>query len=534
MNNKIYRLLRNNKEQGSFAYEELIQKGLKPYDLIWVDGRSAAWSYPAEIAEFKMYVPNAEEQGVDTLIRKQETSFQVSSAVQAAVAVNDNLVQAKQKPRYKVSAAWSKIQTVTAPVYNDVMVAIPKKSAPTKIIDTKKTEPVNAKALSWEQAWLDWEHEKKTTVPATTETFTKVPPPAKKTINEAARTTPVLEKKFEQSLDTITGNYIDNILQQKKKSKGFSLGKSSEFILPSIALVVIFSIGYWLMHDDNKTAALHVAPARQQQQIAPANQNEKVNSNINTVAADDNTNTATQSSVQSAENNTVSLDEPVATPVVKEKAPQHYNGNAKFISPVKKNLSSGTVAANKNIQPNSSNTSHIDLKKTSKPVNKQFDPSVINNIPADKAYNDSPANNNADVNASENRPVRRRTNGADISNDQPISQPDNNSSETTKSTKVKSGFNYVKVPEYIKMDNGNGSLRIQNISDVDLDLVVVDVLYYDASSHYRKGETLYLHNLRAGKTVTVKTPRDINSSYATSKVSLVSSDANGVYAVGDN
>ena len=113
-----------------------------------------------------------------------------------------------------------------------------------------------------------------------------------------------------------------------------------------------------------------------------------------------------------------------------------------------------------------------------------------------------------------------------------VNQADNTG--ITKNTKAKSGLNYVSVPEYVTMNNGNGSLKIQNISDADLDLVVVDVQYYDASSRFRKGETLYLHNLKAGKTVTVKTPRDINSSYATSKVSLVSSDANGVYAVGDN
>jgi hypothetical protein len=84
------------------------------------------------------------------------------------------------------------------------------------------------------------------------------------------------------------------------------------------------------------------------------------------------------------------------------------------------------------------------------------------------------------------------------------------------------------------MNNGSGSVKIENVSDVDLDLVVVDVQYYDASSRFRKGETLYLHNLRARKSVVVKTPRDMNSQYAISKVSLVSSDAKGVYIVGDN
>ena len=46
---KQYRLLRDNKETGPYAAEELIQMGLKKYDLVWVEGRSAAWRYPCEI-----------------------------------------------------------------------------------------------------------------------------------------------------------------------------------------------------------------------------------------------------------------------------------------------------------------------------------------------------------------------------------------------------------------------------------------------------------------------------------------------------
>ena len=150
MNSKAYRLLRNNKEQGPFSLEELIAKGLKPYDLIWVDGRSAAWSYPGEMAEFKNYVPNPEDYRTNLIVTKQETMARVSSAVQAAVAVNDNLIQAgvaKQKPRYKVSAAWSKIQTITTPSYADVIVAEPKKVSSAKIINAAATQAANTKCF---------------------------------------------------------------------------------------------------------------------------------------------------------------------------------------------------------------------------------------------------------------------------------------------------------------------------------------------------------------------------------------------------
>lgn len=528
MNNKAYRLLRNNKEQGSFTSQELIQKGLKPFDLIWIDGRSTSWSYPSEIPEFKMYF-QGEEPVVKPITNKQDSRAQISSAALAAVTMNDNLVQAetaKQKPRYKVSAAWSKIQTVTVvPALNNVMVAEPKKTAPTKIVELNKPQTFNAKSLSWEQAWLDWEHEKHV-VPVKTETAIMPSVASKKSINDVARTAPVLEKKFEQSLDTITDKYIDNILQQKKKSKGFSLGRSSEFVLPSIALIVIFSIGYWLLNNNKTASAVSVAPVNHQQ-IASTNADEKKAASLNSVSSEQ-AQTTSSLPVQNTDVDAGISDEPVATSTAKEKAPEHIAKNTKYISPVKTNVPSN-IAANKIIQPNSTNVSNIDLNKAGKPVNKQFDASVINNIPNNKAYNDAASNNNGDLNAAENRPVRRRTNDADV----PANQPSNNNVASTKNTKTKSGLNYVSVPEYVTMDNGNGSLKIQNTSDVDLDLVVVDVQYFDASSRYRKGETLYLHNLKAGKSVTVKTPRDLNSSYATSKVSLVSSDANGIYAVGD-
>lgn len=65
-----YLLLRNNKEKGPFSLEELIQHGLKPYDLVWVNGKSAAWRYPGEIAELKEYAPAVEEQPYDRFFKK--------------------------------------------------------------------------------------------------------------------------------------------------------------------------------------------------------------------------------------------------------------------------------------------------------------------------------------------------------------------------------------------------------------------------------------------------------------------------------
>jgi hypothetical protein len=54
---KVYLLLRDNKQSGPYSLEEIVQSGLRPFDLIWVEGRSCGWSYPSEISALKPYVP---------------------------------------------------------------------------------------------------------------------------------------------------------------------------------------------------------------------------------------------------------------------------------------------------------------------------------------------------------------------------------------------------------------------------------------------------------------------------------------------
>lgn len=53
---KVYLLLRNNTKTGPYSLEEVLQLNLKPFDLVWVEGRSAAWQYPFEVAALKPYV----------------------------------------------------------------------------------------------------------------------------------------------------------------------------------------------------------------------------------------------------------------------------------------------------------------------------------------------------------------------------------------------------------------------------------------------------------------------------------------------
>ncbi len=85
-----YLLLRNNKESGPFTIEEIKGMTLKPYDLLWVVGKSAAWRYPGEINELKSFAPPVPVQITDSYINKQitDSTAVVSSNIKKSNPIN--------------------------------------------------------------------------------------------------------------------------------------------------------------------------------------------------------------------------------------------------------------------------------------------------------------------------------------------------------------------------------------------------------------------------------------------------------------
>jgi len=87
-----YLLLRDNKESGPFSTEDLVKMGLKPYDLVWLQGKSAAWRYPSEIDELKPYAPEVEEQPFDRFFKKPSATGNTGEMIQPvsqSSSVND-------------------------------------------------------------------------------------------------------------------------------------------------------------------------------------------------------------------------------------------------------------------------------------------------------------------------------------------------------------------------------------------------------------------------------------------------------------
>ena len=87
---KIYSLLRSNKQSGPYTLEELLQLNLKPFDLVWVEGKSGGWSYPTEIEALKMYVPGATKP-----IEKKETANSVEPTSPPAIPISEKKIPSR-------------------------------------------------------------------------------------------------------------------------------------------------------------------------------------------------------------------------------------------------------------------------------------------------------------------------------------------------------------------------------------------------------------------------------------------------------
>jgi len=102
-----YLLLRDNKQSGPYTVDELAANGLKAYDLVWLEGKSAAWRYPSEIPELRPFAPVVEEQPFDRFYKKPETKtiespakdntrVQQSSSVYDQVRKSEEIIPSKQ------------------------------------------------------------------------------------------------------------------------------------------------------------------------------------------------------------------------------------------------------------------------------------------------------------------------------------------------------------------------------------------------------------------------------------------------------
>ena len=188
-----YLLLRDNKESGPYMLDDLVRLGLKPYDLVWLEGKSAAWRYPSEINELKPYAPVAEEQPFDRFYKKNQEEKLDEQQVVNKEEKQKNIIVRDESPYAPPVARTEELKFVPK---KSVFVTLPSqknKEPEKKIITTDKEEPIR---------------------------MTRQPsPPPTISITESPE---VAEIKYSQPLDEIKEMYVRTL--QQRKNKGVKRG----------------------------------------------------------------------------------------------------------------------------------------------------------------------------------------------------------------------------------------------------------------------------------------------------------------------
>jgi hypothetical protein len=224
---KVYLLLRSNKQTGPYSLEELLQLNLKPFDLVWVDGRSAAWQYPSEIPSLKPYVP--ETPHADVPFKPIATSAMEENPFQNPDPnpVRQNLSSQKTDSPKRVFVSVPKTyQTGTQQTNYSGQNLFEPKPQP----DYKRNEEVKTTAASY---------------PQSTPSFSQQKP-----AEEEVHTT------YSRSLNDVEEEYTNWVYNKKTKKKASVNPK--DMVLAALILAVIGG-GYYVM--SRPSVANSVLPA---------------------------------------------------------------------------------------------------------------------------------------------------------------------------------------------------------------------------------------------------------------------------------
>lgn len=468
-----YQLLRNNKESGPFTATQLIEMGLKPYDLVWTLGKSAAWRYPSEVEELKAFAPIVEEQPFDRFYRKpqikkvveenvvKQESISKSPVVQAPVIsmpVQPAQVQKVEKPRIRIRADWKRIDTTIPAAEKEVQTNL-----------TEAPKPVNKnqhqEVPDWQSAYASWENTKLKSTSSQKQIH------AANTAAEETRSS-FYGSKNQMPAD-ILGVKPSGFLQQNKAAVGIA----ASFIL---LLAGGYTVSSFLKHKDE---TVKMKPQTEIKQSPVQNNPTVMQADIKQNVGDEKTAIIT--------------------------VPFQVNENAtkELAIPVKNNPAINQQTALKN-----------NVQETTNPAKQQTKPLQNVNLPVTKnnvveKNNTVAVNNNTSITLNKTKPLptqKAKTDETLIGNYIDIQPADENTGSAM-----------------------NHNYEVSNISQTKLDLVMIDLQYFDATGRFQKGQTVYVKNLSPNQTITVAPPDAKQASKITCKVSLVSAPQKNLYLIGD-
>ncbi len=301
-----YLLLRNNKESGPFTLDELVSKGLKAYDLIWVKGKSAAWRYPGEIPELIQFAPPVEEQPYDRFYKKStETTEQKPEPVVQSAPVRNSQPVETAPPAEPVTTPVQSIPPTEVPIVAPVTENIKEtrkeiapENTPEKEPETISSPYIPAAAAASSTAFVP----KKSvfvTMPkgqrppdpvpahaqASTPAYQKYQPAPEQVLQDEKPTISIKENpvaaevKYSQPLDEIKEMYVKTLQERKQRiaNKAFIVQ-----VVKKVAIVVgIVGAGILIGLSINSGGAKKLVASESRDQALLAQHSLPVNSEVN-------------------------------------------------------------------------------------------------------------------------------------------------------------------------------------------------------------------------------------------------------------
>ena len=511
-----YRLLRNNKETGPYTLEALVQLGLKPYDLVWEEGRSAAWRYPSEIQALKFYAPAVEEQPFDRFYKKpsetkkeeekKETEKQQINTPQVKL-VNIKEIEAEKTDETKEAKTVVEITTPKKQVFVSLPANLVKKTeqqqqpAAKNIAEPviaykeensnnnsyKINEPISPSYNELVNDYNSYQPQEK-----------KIPLKEQSTITH--KEAYPLETKYTQSLDDIKDIYAQTLLDRKKKTaQKKMIGKVLKRGLPFAAvLVVVFFLGSFLMNDKDSDKNVAV---QQQSNVAVKKDDAAIDKLV--LKQDQKTEPSTQSA-----------EDPAATSQSQVTIPEPSES---------KQINDGVV-----VSKLSSIQKYVDQQKETKPADKQTkkgDPVSFLNENNNAETAEAPKNIEADPKTGERNRIVRSASETNTNDNSTTASKTN----ATKSSAVWKQVS-VKSNDYKKGTFGgiHGlQLTVNNSSNYLLDKVVVELQYLKQNEEALKTENIHFNMVPPNGSLTLGIPPNMRGVKVAYRVINVESKAAG-------
>lgn len=462
---KVYLLLRSNKQTGPYTLEEILQLNLKPFDLVWVEGRSAAWQYPSEIPALEPFVDET----------PQSIPFQPIATA------------AMEKQATPVShPALSKTE-----LHRKVFVSIPKSYQPVKEQSpVSKTEEVKQELPSYNQ-------------PASVKQQ-----PAEKEIPKT---------NYSRSLNEVEEDYTHWMYKQKTKNK---LPVNARDAVFGVLILAIVAGGFYVMSEPSVTNAVMPASNRAQQNAQPqviSNTSDEVSGETpkeeipqqQTFSAPpveehkENTNIKNPAIVSGRKQRSVSV--PVNQPTSHEKTIPVSNGTGiQKEEPVVMNKEPEVIE-----QTN---------KESRQPEKKKKFGEMIKGIFTKKDKKEEPQNNEVvleEPRSAGNRRSQRRSGDESKETKEPLDNSSDENSTNALAGQIELSSN---AGDNWMLGVRNLKITLRNRSNVTIQTASVQVNYYDENNRLLEKKLVYFSNVLPKGKATVAAPDNKFADHANYKL----------------